>query len=230
MKYILAIALSIGFLFGVCFAADKDKLELKDQKDKESYSLGYRFGDSLKAQNLEINLKAYTAGIKDSLAKKNPLLSQDEITKIISEIQARAMAARQKELKEMGEKNIALGKTFMEENKKKEGIVTLPSGVQYKVLAEGYGKTPRPSDEVMVHYKGTLIDGKEFDNSYTRGTPFTFHADKIIAGWKEVIPMMKEGSKWQLFIPPQLAYGEQGVGPIPPGSTLIFEVELLAIR
>ncbi len=228
MKYILAIVLSISFLFGVCLAADK--LELKDQKDKESYSLGYRFGDSLKAQNLEINLKAYTSGIKDSLGKKNPLISQEEINKIISEIQARTVAARQKELKDLGEKNVALGKTFMEENGKKEGVKTLPSGLQYKILAEGSGKSPKPSDEVMVNYRGTFIDGKEFDNSYTRGTPLTFHADKIIPGWKEALPMMKEGSKWQLFIPPQLAYGEQGVGPIPPGSTLIFEVELIAIK
>ncbi len=228
MKYILAVILSIGFLFTVCFA--DEKLELKSQKDKESYSLGYRFGDSLKAQHLEINMKAYSSGIRDSLAKKNPLLSQEEINKIISDIQARTMAARQKELKEMGEKNVALGKAFMDENGKKEGVKTLPSGLQYKVLAEGYGKSPKPTDEVMVHYKGTFIDGKEFDNSYTRGTPLTFHANKIIPGWKEVLPLMKEGSKWQLFIPPQLAYGEQGVGPIPPESTLIFEVELLGIR
>ena len=228
MKYILAIILSIGFLFGVCFAADQ--LELKDQKDKESYSLGYRFGDSLKAQHLEINLKAYTSGIKDSLAKKNPLLSQEEINKIISELQARTMVARQKELKEMGEKNMALGKAFMEENGKKEGVKTLPSGLQYKILHEGSGKTPKPTDEVMANYKGTLIDGTEFDNSYKRGTPLTFQMDKIIPGWREALLLMKEGSKWQLFIPPQLAYGQQGVGPIPPGSTLIFEVELIAIK
>ena len=129
MKYFLAVILTIGLLFTVSYAAEK--LELKNQKDKESYSLGYRFGDSLKAQHLELNLNAYTSGIKDSLAKKNPLLSQEEISKIISEIQARAMAARQKELKEMAEKNMALGKAFMEENGKKEGVKTLPSGLQY---------------------------------------------------------------------------------------------------
>jgi len=228
MKYFLAVILTIGLLFTVSYAAEK--LELKNQKDKESYSLGYRFGDSLKAQHLELNLNAYTSGIKDSLAKKNPLLSQEEISKIISEIQARAMAARQKELKEMAEKNMALGKAFMEENGKKEGVKTLPSGLQYKVLAEGSGRTPKETDEVMAHYKGTLIDGQEFDNSYTRGTPLTFRPDRIMPGWKEIIPLMKEGSKWQVFIPPQLAYGEQGVGPIPPGSTLIFEIELLAIK
>jgi len=228
MKYFLAVILTIGLLFTVSYAAEK--LELKNQKDKESYSLGYRFGDSLKAQHLELNLKAYTSGIKDSLEKKSPLLSQEEISKIISEIQARAMAARQKELKEMAEKNMALGKAFMEENGKKEGVKTLPSGLQYKVLAEGSGRAPKETDEVMAHYKGTLIDGQEFDNSYTRGTPLTFRADKIMPGWKEIIPLMEEGSKWQVFIPPQLAYGEQGVGPIPPGSTLIFEIELIAIK
>jgi len=228
MKYLLAFILSVSLLFSVCFA--DEKLELKDQKDKESYSLGYRFGESLKAQHLELNLKAYTSGIKDSLEKKSPLLSQDEINKIISEVQARTMAARQRELKEMAEKNMALGKAFMEENGKKEGVKTLPSGLQYKVLSEGSGKTPKETDEVMAHYKGSLIDGKEFDNSYTRGTPLVFRADRIMEGWKEVLPLMKEGSKWQVFIPPQLAYGEQGVGPIPPGSTLIFEIELIAIK
>ncbi len=210
------------------FADEKQKLN--DQEDKESYSLGYRFGQNLKSQGLSINLEVYTSGVKDGLGGVKPRLGQEEINKIISEIQARTMAARQKELKEMGEKNMALGKAFMEENGKKEGVITLPSGLQYKILHEGPGKMPKATDEVMVHYKGTFIDGKEFDNSYTRGTPLIFHADKIIPGWKEVLPLMKEGSKWQLFIPPQLGYGEQGAGPIPPNSTLIFDVELIAIK
>ena len=228
MKYILAAILSIGFLFTLCFGAEK--VELKDQKDKESYSLGYRFGQNLKYQGLPINLEVYTSGIQDGLEGTKPLLSEEEIKQIISEIQSRAMAIRQKELKEMAEKNLSQGKVFMEENAKKEGVRTLPTGLQYKVLKEGPGKTPKATDEVTVNYRGAFIDGTEFDSSYTRGIPLAFQIDKVIPGWKEALLLMQEGSKWQLFIPPQLGYGEQGAGPIPPGSALIFEIELLAVK
>ena len=118
----------------------------------------------------------------------------------------------------------------MEANKKKEGVKTLPSGLQYKVLKDGSGKTATATDEVTVNYRGSFIDGAEFDSSYKKGTPLTFQVDKIIPGWKEALQLMKEGSKWQLFVPPELGYGERSVGPIPPNATLIFEVELVAIK
>ena len=229
MRYVLA-TIFIGFLFTCTFCFAADKLELKDQKDKESYSLGYQFGQGLKAQGLDINLEAYSSGIKDALSGTNPQLSQEEIQKTISEIQKRVMAAREKGLKEVTAKNLSESKIFLEENKKKEGIKTLPSGLQYKVLTEGSGKTPRATDQVTVNYKGTLINGSEFDNSYKRGNPTTFQLGKVIKGWMEALQLMKEGSKWQLFIPPELGYGERGAGPVPPNSVLIFEVELLAIK
>jgi FKBP-type peptidyl-prolyl cis-trans isomerase FklB len=228
MKYVLTTILIIGFLFTFCFAAEKP--ELKDQKDKESYSLGYQFGQSLKAQGLEINLEVYTSGIKDALGGTKPRLSQEEIQKTVSEIQQRVVAARQKELKEKAEKNLSEGKAFLEENKKKEGVKTLPSGLQYKILAEGSGKTPKAADNVTVNYKGTFIDGTEFDSSYKRGKPATFQVDKVVKGWTEALQLMKEGSKWQIFIPPELGYGDRSGGPIPPNSTLIFEVELIWVK
>jgi len=228
MKYVLSTIISIGLLFTFCFGGEK--LELKDLKDKESYSLGYQFGQSLKAQGLDINLEVYTSGIRDALGGTNPLLSQDEIHKTISELQKRIMTARQKELKEKAEKNLSEGKVFLEENKKKEGVKTLPSGLQYKVLMEGSGKTPKATNEVTVNYRGTFIDGTEFDSSYKRGKPETFEVARVIRGWTEALQLMKEGSKWQLFVPPQLGYGERGIGPISPNSTLIFELELLAIK
>ena len=229
MRYVLA-TIFIGFLFTCTFCFAADKLELKDQKDKESYSLGYQFGRGMKAQGLDINLEAYSSGIKDALSGTNPQLSQEEIQKTIAEIQKRVMAAREKGLKEISAKNLSESKIFLEENKKKEGIKTLPSGLQYKVLTEGSGKTPRATDQVTVNYKGTLINGSEFDNSYKRGNPTTFQLGKVIKGWMEALQLMKEGSKWQLFIPPELGYGERGAGPVPPNSVLIFEVELLAIK
>jgi len=228
MKYVLTTILIIAFLFTSCFAAEKP--ELKDQKDKESYSLGYQFGQSLKYQGLDINLEVYISGIQDALSGSKPQLSEEEIRQTVAELQKRFIAVREKEIKEMSAKNLAAGKAFLEENKKKEGVKTLPSGLQYKVLAEGSGKTPKATDSVTVNYRGALIDGTEFDSSYKRGTPATFQVNRVIRGWTEALQLMKESSKWQLFVPPELAYGEQGTGPIPPNSTLLFEVELISVK
>lgn len=228
MKHIFATILIMGLLATFSFAVEKP--QLKDLKDKESYSLGFQFGQNMKSQGVELNLEAYTSGIQDALGGAKPKLSQEEINKTVSDLQKRIMTARQKESKEKADKNLAEGKAFLEENKKKEGIKTLPSGLQYKVLAEGSGKTPIATDSVTVNYKGTLIDGSEFDSSYKRGNPTTFQVNKVVKGWTEALQLMKEGSKWQLFIPPELGYGERGGGPIPPNSTLIFEVELISVK
>jgi FKBP-type peptidyl-prolyl cis-trans isomerase FklB len=228
MRYLFVTLFSIGFLFNICYA--DEKLELKDQKNKESYSLGYQFGQSLKMQGLDVNLDVYISGIKDFLDGKQPAMTPEEIRATISEIQKRVMAAREKELKEMAERNLGPSQAFLEENKKKEGIKVLSSGLQYKVLTEGSGKTPKATDTVTVHYLGALINGTEFDNSYKRGQPLTFPINSVIPGWSEALQLMKEGSKWQIFIPPALAYGERGMGPVPPNSTLIYEVELLSVK
>jgi len=230
MHQFLAAILSLVFLLtgAFCFAAEKP--ELKDQKDKESYSLGYQFGQTMKYQGLDIDMDIYTSGIRDALGGSKPQLSQEEMRQTVSELQKRIAAAREKGLKEISAKNLAEGKAFLEENKKKEGVKVLPSGLQYKVLSEGSGKSPRATDQVTVNYKGTLINGVEFDNSYKRGKPTTFQIDKVVKGWTEALPLMKEGAKWQLFIPPELGYGSRGAGPVPPNSTLIFEVELISVQ
>jgi FKBP-type peptidyl-prolyl cis-trans isomerase FklB len=229
MKHLIAIILTIGFLFSICLA--DEKLQLKDQKDKESYSLGYQFGQSLESQGVDINLETFASGIRDAFGGKEPQMSQEEIRATLTSLQQRLIAARQKEMKEKGAKNLEEGKKFLVENQKKEGIKTLPSGLQYKVLTEGTGKTPKAEDTVTVNYKGTLIDGTEFDSSYKRGQSATFQVKGVIKGWTEALQLMKQGSKWQLFIPPELAYGERGAGrDIGPNATLIFEVELLTIK
>ena len=230
MKDVMATIFGIGFLFTSTFCFAGEKPELKDLKDKESYSLGYMFGQNIKAQRLDINLEVYSSGIRDAVGGTKPILSLEEMQKTTLELQKRIAAARQKELKEMGEKNLASGKAFLEENKKKEGVKALPSGLQYKVLTEGSGKTPKATDQVTVNYKGTFIDGTEFDSSYKIGKPATFQVDKVVRGWTEALQLMKEGSKWQLFIPAELGYGDRGAGPIPPNSTLIFEVELISVK
>lgn len=228
MRHLIITILSIAFFFGVCYA--DEKLELKDQKDKESYSLGYQFGQNLKIQGIDLNLEVYASGIRDALGGKEPLMSQEEIRATIMELQKRVMAAQQKALKEQAAKNLSESKAFLAKNGKKEGIKTLPSGLQYKILEEGSGKMPKAEDTVTVNYKGTLIDGTEFDSSYKRGQPATFQVKGVIKGWTEALQLMKEGSKWQLFVPPQLGYGERGAGPIPPNGTLIFEVELISVK
>ena len=220
--------LSVFVLFSFGLADEKQKLS--DRKEKESYSLGYQFGQSLRYQGLEINLDIYTEGIRDALGGKSPLMSQEEIRSTVTELQKRVEAERQKEVKERAEKNLAESRAFLEENKKKDGIKTLPSGLQYKVLTEGTGRIPKKDDTVTVNYRGFLIGGKEFDSSYGKGNPQTLQVDKPIPGWSEALQMMKEGSKWQLFIPPELGFGERDLGLVPPNSALILEVELLAIN
>jgi FKBP-type peptidyl-prolyl cis-trans isomerase FklB len=229
MKHLITTIVGIAFLFGVCYA--DEKLELKDQKDKESYSLGYQFGQNLKNQGVDLNPEVYTSGLKDALGGKEPQIKPDEIRSIVTNLQQRLMAEQQKKYKELAAKNLSQSKAFLEENKKKEGIKTLPSGLQYKVLVEGSGKIPKADDKVTVQYRGTLIDGTEFDSSHKRGQPATFQVKGVIKGWSEALQLMKEGSKWQLFIPPELGYGERGQPPLVlPNSALIFEVELLAIK
>ena len=229
MKHILAAIISTGLLFGVCSAADK--LELKDQKDKESYSLGYQFGMSLKMQGVDINLDAYASAIRDALGGKEPRMSSEEMQSTVMGFRQRMADAQQKALKDQGEKNLAEGKSFLAENTKKTGVKTLPSGLQYKVLSEGAGKTPKKSDTVTVHYRGTFMNGTEFDSSIARGQPATFKVDGVIPGWTEALQLMKEGAKWQLFIPAELAYGEKGMPPrIPPQSALVFDVDLISVQ
>jgi FKBP-type peptidyl-prolyl cis-trans isomerase FklB len=230
MKYYTATILIFGSLVAWTFCIAAEKPELKERKDKESYSLGYQFGQSLKAQGLDINLEVYNSGIKDALSGANTALSQEEIRATVLELRKRVAAARQKDLEGVAEKNLSEGKAFLKENKKKEGVRTLPSGLQYKVLAEGSGKTPKAADSVTVNYRGTFINGTEFDNSYKRGGPATLEVGRVVRGWSEALQMMKEGSRWQLFIPPELGYGERGGGPIPPNSVLVFEVELVGIK
>src|SRR5437660_105770 len=198
----------------------------KDQKDKVSYSLGLNIGFNLGRQNVPINPDALVAGIKDAIAGK-PQLTPDQIKETMTAFE-KDMEQKQKTA---ADKNALEGTKFLEENKKKEGVKTTASGLQYKVVKEGTGPQPKATDIVTANYRGTLIDGTEFDSSYKRGEPATFPLNGVIKGWTEGVQLMKVGSKYQLFIPSNLAYGDRAVGPdITPNSTLIFEVELLGAK
>lgn len=197
--------------------------QLKDQKDKVSYSVGLQIGFNLSRQKVDINPDILAAGIKDALAGK-PQLNPDQIKEVMTAFE-KDMEQKQKEA---GDKNKTEGAKFLEENKKKDGVKTTGSGLQYKVLKEGNGAQPKATDTVTVNYRGTLINGTEFDSSYKRGQPATFPVNGVIKGWTEALQLMKVGSKYQLFIPSSLAYGERAVSPdLSANSTLIFEVELL---
>jgi len=229
MKQVLCTILCIFLIFGVCLAGESPAL--KDQREKESYSLGFQFGKSMKVQGVDIDLDIYTSAIRDALSGEKPRMKPNEIRATIQGLQQRLALARHETQKKQAENNLAKGKAFLTENGKKQGVKTLPSGLQYKVLSEGTGKTPRKDGTVTVQYRGTLIDGEEFDSSIVRGKPATFKVNGVILGWTEALQLMKEGAKWQLFIPPDLAYGERGMQPqIPPQSTLVFEIELISVE
>jgi FKBP-type peptidyl-prolyl cis-trans isomerase FklB len=202
---------------------------LKTEMEKVSYIIGTQIARNFKAQEVEVNLDSLMLGLKDALEGKELALSQDEMKQVYTGWQQQ-MRAKQaaKQAKEAAE-NLAAGTAFLEANKAKEGVKVLPSGLQYKVITEGTGNTPTADDKVKTNYRGTLIDGTEFDSSYKRNKPAEFPVKGVIKGWTEALQLMKEGGKWELYIPANLAYGERGRPGIPANSTLIFEIELLEI-
>ncbi len=232
----IAVAIALPALLSLAVpAVAEDAAPLKDKKGKISYSIGVDIGSTMKRQPFEIDPDLMARGIKDAYTGGKLAVSDNEVRETLmelqKELQAKQMEQMKQEMKKAGDKNKKEGDAFLAENAKKEGVKTLPSGLQYKVLKSGTGPTPKATDTVETNYRGTLINGTEFDSSYKRGQPATFPVNGVIAGWTEALQLMKVGDKWQLFVPPNLAYGERGAGrEIGPNATLIFEVELLAIK
>ncbi|WP_455207992.1 FKBP-type peptidyl-prolyl cis-trans isomerase [Kaarinaea lacus] len=201
--------------------------EYKTNKQKYSYAIGFQIGNNLKREGAEVDVDAIAQGIKDVLSDAKLSVSMEDMQAAVLELQKQQQADRQAR----GDKAKKEGEEFLAKNKKEKGVVELPSGIQYKVIQEGKGEKPQATDTIVAHYKGTLIGGKEFDSSYKRGQPATFAVNQVIPGWQEILPMMPTGSKWQVFIPSEKAYGARGAGAdIGPNETLIFEVELLEIK
>jgi FKBP-type peptidyl-prolyl cis-trans isomerase FklB len=228
MKQMLVAVLSVALLSGVCRAGDK--LDMTDEKVRLSYSVGYQVGGDFLRQGMDINPELLLKGVQDALLGKEPLMTPQEMRTTLVDLQKKVAAVQAQTRKVEAEKNLAEGKVFLAENAKKAGVKTLPSDLQYKVIKEGSGAMPKATDTVTVHYRGILIDGTEFDSSYRRGKPASFRVDRVISGWKEALLLMKEGARWQLFIPPELGYGDKSAGRIEPNSTLIFEVELISVN
>jgi len=227
----LQLIAALGILFLASQVSAEENLVLKNQKDKVSYIIGMEIGKNFKKQSIDIDPDILTKGIKDAISGGKPLLTEQEIQENMVTFQKEMMAKQEELAKKLGENNKKEGEAFLAENKKKEGVKTLPSGLQYKVTKAGTGKKPKLTDTVTTQYRGTLIDGTEFDSSYRRGQPVSFPVTGVIPGWTEALQLMEEGAKWQLFIPPNLAYGERGAGrDIGPNATLIFEIELVSIQ
>lgn len=202
---------------------------LKTDMDKISYAIGTQIGQNFKKQGIEIRVEPLMQGLTDVLKDKKLILSQGEIQQVMMSFQKRKQAEQQERQKTEGTINLTEGKAFLEKNKKNKGVKELPSGLQYKIIKNGTGEIPTADSKVKTHYRGTLINGTEFDSSYKRNKPAEFPVRGVIKGWTEALQLMKEGAKWELYIPANLAYGERGRPSIPPNSTLIFEIELLEI-
>jgi len=233
MKNTMIAVLVLGLLYGVggCTSEEPteskarvqqstESVEMKTDVEKVNYSLGFELGTALKGQELELLPAALVKGAEDAISGSNALVN------------TRQRSAALKQIKAMrAQGNLEQSLAFLDRIKNKEGMVTLPSGLQYMEIQAGEGKSPGAGDSVVVHYRGNLIDGSEFDSSYELGKPATFKVKKVIKGWREALPLMKEGAKWELFIPPELAYGKRGrPNIVPPNSALVYEVELIAVK
>jgi FKBP-type peptidyl-prolyl cis-trans isomerase FklB len=226
MKRVFA-AIAMSGLGACAWAAQDQPIELKSDTDRISYSLGNQIGSEIKGKASSLNPEILVKAIQDAISGAEPLMSAEDMRTSLAEYKrqmiAQAQAQRQQELARVTEE----GKAFLAENAKKEGVVTLPSGLQYKVIEAGTGKSPGSRDKVTVEYRGTLVDGSEFDSSYKRGKPATFPVHGVIPGWMEALQLMKEGAHWEVFIPPELAYGKNGQMA---GRTLIFDVKLNSVE
>jgi len=233
--YVRLFSVMFLLMFLVGCAAEEAKIapeiKLDTPKSRISYTIGVNIGQDFKTQNMDIDTDVLLMGLKDSLTGKELQLTDEEMVSEIQAFQEKMQAKMVAEMEAATAKNQAAGEAFLAENAKKDGVVVTESGLQYKVLEPGEGDSPALADVATVHYRGTLIDGKQFDSSYDRGQPATFPVGGVIAGWTEALQMMKPGAKWQLVIPAGLAYGERGAGQdIGPNATLLFDVELISVE
>ena len=216
---------------GVLAAKSPAALPLKTQKDKLSYAFGINLATNMKKQSVDVDPDILAQGLKDVFAGNKLLMTETEVQAVLTQLQNDVRKTQQEKSQLAADANKKTGDEFLAANKTKQGVVALPSGLQYKILQEGTGPKPLASDSVVCNYRGTLLDGTEFDSSYKRGQPATFPVNGVIKGWTEALQLMPVGSKWQLFVPAELAYAERGAGPqIGPNATLFFEVELLSIQ
>lgn len=232
-EFLMKNLLSIGIIL-MLFACsgnnqETGEINLTNRQDSISYSIGMDIGNGMQTQFIEIDPEILYRGFLAGYEKEDGQITEQGRQKILNEYQQELRVIQAEKRKEIAENNLSLAEEFLSKNEKKADVVVLPSGLQYKIITEGSGPTTGPDEKVKVHYRGTLLDGKEFDSSYSRGEPVTFAATQVIKGWSEALQLMPVGSKWELYIHPSLGYGDRGSRNIEPNSALIFEVEVLEI-
>ena len=224
MRPTLALTILIMLVSGSVLAQG-----VESDKDKLSYAVGWDIGADIKRRSTEFNVESLITAIRDVVADNEPKVSADEMRLLLTELQEKVRAEQVEQFRKLSEENQAKSEEFLEANKSKTGIVVLPSGVQYRIIEEGDGARPGIDSKVSVHYRGSLMSGREFDSSFARGTPEEFTVNAVLPGWQEVLPLMKAGSTWQIFLPPELAFGARGNPPVGPNEALMFDLKLVEI-
>jgi len=224
MRSRLALLILIMLASGSVVAQD-----VNTEKGKLSYAVGWDIGADIQRRSTEFDVESLISAIRDVVAEKEPQVSVEEMRTLLTALQEKVRAEQVEQFRVLSEKNQAESEAFLEANKSKTGIVALPSGVQYRIIEEGEGVRPGLESKVSVHYRGSKMDGREFDSSFARGTPEEFTVNAVLAGWQEVLPLMKAGSTWQIFVPPELAFGARGNPPVGPNEALMFDLKLVEV-
>ncbi len=220
------LALTILFMMASGSTLAQD---VNSEKGKLSYAVGWDIGADIKRRSTEFDVESLITAIRDIVAENEPKVSQEEMQTLLTALQKKVRAEQVEQFRALSEKNQAESEAFLTANKAKTGIVELPSGVQYRIIEEGDGARPGLDSKVTVHYRGSKLDGREFDSSFARGTPEEFTVNAVLKGWQEVLPLMKTGSTWQIFVPPELAFGARGNPPVGPNEALMFDLKLVEI-
>ena len=203
--------------------------DISDDRDKLSYAVGWEFGADLKRRNQEFDVEAVIAALRDAVGDQTPKVTVEEMRDLLTAFQEKLRQEQLEAFQQLAEENKVKSEDFLQSNRSKTGIIVLESGVQYRIIEEGDGARPNMEDTVEVHYRGSKMDGREFDSSFARGVPQTFNVNEVLLGWQEVLPLMKSGSTWQIFVPPELAFGVRGQPPVGPNEALTFDIKLVQI-
>jgi len=224
MRFVLALIIQIALMTGPVMAQD-----VTSEKGKLSYAIGWDIGEDIKRRGAEFDVETIIAAVRDSAAGKDPQVPAEEMVTMLTELQKKVRKERAEAFQKLSDENQIKSEEFLAANISKTGIVVLPSGIQYRIIEEGEGARPNMSSAVKVHYRGSKINGHEFDSSFARGVPEEFTVNTVLKGWQEVLPLMKTGATWQIFVPPELAFGPRGNPPVGPNEALIFDLKLVEI-
>ncbi len=231
MKWMAALVVGMWSVAAIAQQPAEQQRQLPAmQKDKLSYALGFQIGNDMRERELDLDLNTVIRALQDGFAKRDPTVPLEEMVGQLAAMEDKLRTEAEGKFNALAAENKAKSDRFMAENRAKKGVVALANGIQYRVIDEGNGARPTPTSEVVVHYRGSLTSGFEFDSSFARNQPATFKIDQVLQGWQEVLPLMRVGDQWQVFLPPEMAYGERGPRPIGPNQALIFDIKLMEIK